>query len=70
MSDIEDLEAYEYEPPTIDNAQGGRARKMANKNRRAISERASIVATRQHWLNGQNRRQPSLPRLKFLEKTD
>jgi len=65
MSELDDLEAYVFEPPEIESKQqlGGRIGLRKSKARR--SEQMSANATRQQWLN-RGRTVPSMPKFKCL----
>lgn len=65
MSELDDLEAYVFEPPEIESKQqlGGRIGMRKSKARR--SEQMSANATRHHWL-ARGRTVPSMPQFKCL----
>ena len=66
MTELDDLEAYVYEPPEIESKQmlGGRIGMRKSKARRA--EQMSANATRQHWFT-RGRTMPSMPKFRCLD---
>lgn len=66
MSEINDLEAYEFVPPPIESAQAASGRRNMRKAAPRMGQRGNEEAMRRHWLDGSRRQQPSLPKFKCL----
>ena len=73
MSEIDELEAYEWRLTELTDAKGAASRKALRKARRLMAARgvaasATVESVLKRSESRSDRPQPSLPRLRFLER--
>jgi hypothetical protein len=67
MSDLEDLEAYVFEPTEISTRKQAAARRNLAKAAKTASARVTVAARKRAWLCESKRNVPSLPKFSFSD---